>query len=83
MNILKWFTRRRAKVLKRAHYEGYQWATTALHRGDDLAPYYPRMDMTQTPRLQAFDRGVAQALWDFERIDADAMWAKAKQRTAT
>jgi hypothetical protein len=70
--------RLRTRALNRAYYNGYSWAMQILHRGDNLAPYYPRMDMTQTPCLRAFDKGVSEALWDFERIDADAMWNAAK-----
>lgn len=78
--LIDWLARSRVRAVRHAYHNGYSWAISALHRGEDLSPHYPRVDMTQTPTLQAFDRGVADAMRDFNTIDADAMWAKAKQR---
>ena len=64
------------------HRMGYEWAMSELHRGSDPKWYLLGGAHDKYGSDPYFDRGAADAIFDFGRMNADAMWNQRKEQLA-
>ena len=71
-----WLIRRRLTARNRQYRLGYTWAMSELHRGSDPEQYL--FSKYNTGPFH-FDIGARDAIYDFNNMDAEAMWAKRRE----
>lgn len=74
-----WWLKLALKEQSTRHKTGYEWAMRELHRGNDPDRYLIGDHNGKYGSNWAFDMGAADAIRDFSKINADAMWNKRKE----